>query len=32
MTSDHQPPPNQRTLGVIGVGLIGGSMALGLRK
>ncbi len=32
MTSDYHPPPNQRTLGVIGVGLIGGSMALGLRK
>ncbi|MCL1599722.1 MAG: prephenate dehydrogenase/arogenate dehydrogenase family protein, partial [Actinomycetia bacterium] len=32
MTSDHRLPSNQRTLGVIGVGLIGGSMALGLRK
>lgn len=32
MTADSQPPTDQRTLGVIGVGLIGGSIALGLRR
>lgn len=32
MTTTSRELPEQRTLGVIGVGLIGGSIALGLRK
>jgi prephenate dehydrogenase len=32
MTADLPSPTGHRTLGVIGVGLIGGSIALGLRK